>query len=84
LKIFTDSFYFTELPDKQYFPPFPKSAVMFLLYACVDLILNVGFANVRVDFENLKMKAENHLKKKMSLLRWESLFIVFFFLGIVE
>lgn len=80
------NFYLTEVSDKHYFPPFPKSAVMFLLCACAGVILNVGFANMRPDFEKLKMEAENYLKKKISLFRWESLVIVFllFFLWIVE
>lgn len=88
MKNLTFNFYFIEVPDEQYFPPFPKSAVNYLLFACTDLILQVGFANIRPDFEKLKMKAENYLKgkKKKSLLRWESLFVVylFFFLLIVE
>lgn len=68
MKNLTFNFYFIEVPDEQYFPPFPKSAVKYLLFACTYVILQVGFANIRPDFEKLKMKAENYLKGKKKVI----------------
>lgn len=63
MKNVTIFFYFTEVADKQYLPPFPKLAIT-LLCSCTGVMLNIGFENVRPDFEILKMKAEIFLKKK--------------------
>lgn len=69
MKNVTVIFYFTEIEDKKYWPPFSKPAITFLLCACTGVKLSIGFVNIRPGFEKMTKKAEIYLKENISLMK---------------